>query len=136
MRVQLLTVSGAKFDDEALEVRLKTAMGAMVILPHHEALTAITETGPVTIVDGKNNEEVFVSYGGLVDVRDNTVHMLVDEAEYADDLIEEEIHEALLAARALKDAATEQHELDEAQRMIDRHTVRLEVARIRRKPRP
>ena len=82
-----------------------------------------------------NEEELFASYGGLIEVSDNHVRLLLDEADHARDLVESEIAEALVAAREMKAKATDQTELAEAQRLIDRHAVRLEVAKIRRKPR-
>lgn len=133
MHVKLVTLTGTKFDDEALEIRFKTPLGAMVVLPHHEPITAQTSPGPVTIIDKKNEDEVFASYGGLIEVTDNQVRILLDEADYATDLVESEVKEALKAAQALKAKAKDQKELDEAQRLIDRQAVRLEVAQIRRR---
>lgn len=136
MHVKLVTLSGIKFDDDALEVRFKTPQGAMVVLPHHEPITAQTSPGPVTIIDKDRGDEVFASYGGLIEVTANDVRILLDEADYAADLIESEVQDALKAAHALKAKAKDQKELDEAQRIIDRQSVRLEVARIRhRRPR-
>ncbi len=135
MQVTLVTLSGIQFNDTAQEVRIRTPLGAMVVLPQHEPMTAVTVPGPVTIVDSAHEEELFASYGGLVEVSDNHVRILLDEADHARDLVESEIAEALIAARDLKAKATDQTELAEAQRLIDRHEVRLEVAKIRRKPR-
>jgi F-type H+-transporting ATPase subunit epsilon len=133
MHVRLVTLSGVKFDQEALEVRIKTPLGAMVVLPHHEPITAQTVPGPVTIIDTKNNDEVFASYGGILEVTNNEVRILLDEADYATELVEAEIEEALKSAQALKAKAKDQKELDEAQRLIDRQAVRLQVAQIRRR---
>lgn len=135
MHVTLVTLSGVQFNDEANEVRLRTPNGAMVVLPHHESLTAITDPGPVTIIDDEAQEIIFASFGGLIEVTNNSVRILVDEAEFARDLVESEIQDALKAAQALKEKARDQKELDEAQKLIDRQAVRLEVSRIRRKPR-
>ena len=135
MQVTLVTLSGIQFDDTAQEVRIRTPLGAMVVLPQHEPMTAVTVPGPVTIIDAANEEELFASYGGLIEVSDNHVRLLLDEADHARDLVESEIAEALVAAREMKAKATDQTELAEAQRLNDRHAVRLEVAKIRRKPR-
>lgn len=135
MHVRLVTLSGIKFDDDANEVRIKTPDGAMVVLPHHEPLTAQTSPGPVTIIDKKDEDEVFASYGGIIEVTGNDVRILLDEADYAADLIESEVKEALKAAEALKSKAKDAKELDEAQKIIDRQSVRLEVAQLRRRNR-
>ncbi len=133
MQVTLVTLSGERFNDTAREVHIKTPLGAMVVLPHHEPITAVTSPGPVIIIDKNNEEEIFASYGGLMEVSDNSVHILLDEADHARDLVESEIKSALNAAVELKAKAQDQTELAEAQRLIDRHEVRLEVTRIRRK---
>ena len=135
MHVKLVTLSGTKFDDDALEVRIKTEEGAMVVLPNHEPLTALTAPGPVTIIDKNNTDEVFASFGGLVEVTQNEVRILLDEADYAEDLVEAEVREALKNAQSLKAKAKDQKELNEAQSIIDRQAVRLEVTQIRRRNR-
>lgn len=133
MQVTLVTLSGVRFQEDAKEVRLRTPLGAMVVLPHHEPITAITSPGPVTIIDTNNEEELFASYGGLMEVTGGDVRILLDEADHAKDLVESEIRAALEHAHDLKAKAKDQTELAEAQRLIDRQAVRLEVSRLRRK---
>lgn len=135
MQTKLVTLSGIQFDKPATEVHLRTALGDMVVLPGHEPISAITEPGPVKIVDGNGEETIYASYGGLLEVTNNNVRILLDEVDHAADLIESEVQEALTAAQELKTKAKDQKELDEAQKLIDRQAVRLEVARIRRRPR-
>ena len=135
MHVTLVTLSGAQFDNDAKEVRLGTPLGKLVVLPHHEPLTAVTSPGPVTIIDSNNQEVLFASYGGMMEVSNNNVRLLLDEADHAKDLVEADIKMALEEAKKLKAKAKDQTELDEAQKLIDRQAVRLEVAQIRRKPR-
>lgn len=132
MQFELLTLDGAKYSGEAQEVVLQTTEGAMAILPHHEALTAVVAPGAVTVRDAHAAESVFATFGGILEVKDNRVRLLADEAEHADDLIEAEIEEALARAKAEKEGAKDKHELNRAQQLIDRHAVRLEVARVRR----
>lgn len=135
MHVTLVSLSGIQFNDIAKEVRVKTPIGHMVVLPGHEPITAVASPGPVIIVDSANQEEVFASYGGMFEVTDNVVKILVDQVDHIDTLIESDIQEALKSAESLRTKAKDQKELDEAQALIDRQIVRLEVSRIRRKPR-
>jgi F-type H+-transporting ATPase subunit epsilon len=135
MQTKLVTLSGIQFDEPAKEVHLRTALGNMVVLPGHEPISAMTEPGPVRIVSSNGDEVIFASYGGLLEVTNNNVRILLDEVDHAADLIEADVQEALAAAQALKAKAKDQKELDEAQKIIDRQAVRLEVARIRRRPR-
>jgi F-type H+-transporting ATPase subunit epsilon len=135
MQFELLTLDGAKYSGEASEVIVTTTEGTMTILPHHEALTAIVVPGPVTVRDKHVAESLFATFGGILDIQNNSVRLLADEAEHADDLVEHEIEEALARAKAAKEGVKDKHELHRAQQLIDRHAVRLEVARIRRRRR-
>lgn len=131
MQFELLTLNGVKFQGTVSEVGLKTSEGAMAVLPHHEPFTAIVVSGPLSVrIDSK--EELYATFGGIIEVSDNKVRLLADEAVHADELIETEIQEALNLALSLKDTAKDKGELHRAQTLIDRHAIRLEVARIRR----
>lgn len=132
MHFELLTLSGEKYAGEVAEVALKTPHGSLAILPHHEPFTAIVIAGPVAVRPNGKPEELFATFGGIVEVIDNHVRLLADEAEHADDLIETEVEEALAKAQAAKDGVKDKGELHRAQQLVDRHSVRLEVARIRR----
>ncbi len=135
MDVELLTLTGKKYGDKAREVIVKTTEGDIVILPTHEPYMTIIAPGPLTIVRNDGSEDTYSVYGGVVDVTSGSqVKILVDEAEHIDDLIEEEIEQALQLAKELKEDAKDRQSLHRAQSLIDRHQVRLNVSRIRRRP--
>lgn len=132
MNVEVLTLSGQKYSNEAKEVMLRTSNGDIVILPNHEPFLAIAVPGALTIVNKDNAVDVFSIFGGVIDVSADKVKILVDEAEHADDLIESEIEEAISFAEALKASAKDRTALNQAQSLLDRHAVRLNVVRVRR----
>lgn len=132
MQVELLTLKGSKFTGEAAQVSLATTEGDLGILPHHETLTAVAAGGPVSIRLTSGETHVFAIFGGLLEVRDNKVRLLADEAEHAQDLVLEQVEAALKKAVALKAAAKGKEALAVAQLQVDRQQVRLEVARMRR----
>lgn len=135
MKVELLTLSGTKFSGEADELRLTTTEGEMGILPHHEPFVAQVAAGPVVVRPASGQPEIFATYGGLVEVTPDYVRLLADEADHADDLLADEIEEALARATELRDRAKDRVELEQAQAMIDRAQVRLGVAKMRRRRR-
>ncbi len=135
MRFELLTLTGSKYDGEVAEVSLATASGQIGILPHHEPLTAVAVAGPVVVRPRSGRAELFATFGGLLEVNADGVRLLADEAEHADDLIESEIQAALKKAEELKAKAKDKHALHRAEELIDRHEVRLEVARMKRRHR-
>jgi F-type H+-transporting ATPase subunit epsilon len=135
MRFELLTLTGTKFGGEVAEVALRTTDGDLGILPNHEPLTAIAVAGPVTVKPKSGREQIFATFGGMLEVGPELVRLMSDEAEHEDELVDREVEVALDAARALKAVAKDKHELARAQELVDRQTVRLGVARMRRRHR-
>jgi len=132
MQFELLTLGGTKYHGEIAEVSLMTAAGQVAILPRHEPLTTVVAPGAVTISPPNGKIELYAIFGGLLEVTSDGVRLLADEAERADDLIENEIKVALAEAKALKSSAKDSHQVAHANRLIDRHTVRLDVSRLHR----
>ncbi|HXH04855.1 MAG TPA: ATP synthase F1 subunit epsilon, partial [Candidatus Nitrosotenuis sp.] len=109
------------------------------ILPGHERLVTLAVNGVVSIrhkkSDSDDNMEHFATFGGIVEVAPDRLRILVDEADTADDIIEAEAQAALDRAIKLRETVKDQVELEKAQATIDRSTVRLKVAGLRRRRR-
>jgi len=134
MKLELVTLRGIKLDQEIYEVILPTSSGEISVFPGHEPLVTIAKAGVVYVRNKKTDEdtELFAISGGVVEVSPDTVRILVDEADHGDDIIEAESKSALELAIKMRDTAIDQVELDKAHELIDRHTVRLKVADLRR----
>jgi ATP synthase F1 epsilon subunit len=132
MKFELVTLTGVKHSQEASEIALKTASGDIAVLPTHEPLTTIALPGAVKIRNKSGKVDTYVTFGGLLEVSKQGCTLLADEAEHVDDLIEKEIEKALAKAVELKALAKSKVELENAQTLIDRHTVRLNVAQLNR----
>lgn len=137
IHLQLVTLTGTKFDDDVYEVNLPTLEGEIGVLGHHMPLITVAKPGVVTIRrqahDLDSQREFFAINGGAVEVADNVLRILVDEADHADDINEAEAEAAVERAKQMKAEATDQVSLEHAQAMVDRHTVRLQVAGLRRR---
>ena len=131
MQFELLTLSGAKFSGEAKQVNLRTVDGDMGILPHHEPLVAKVIAGPVVVKTDKNEPLVFALYGGLLEITEEHVRLMADEADHAEDLVASEVEAALKRAEELRAKAKDKAELARAQELVDREYVRLGVAKMR-----
>jgi F-type H+-transporting ATPase subunit epsilon len=129
----LITLAGTQYHDNVSEVLLRTSEGDAVIMPHHEPLTAVVLGGPLTIRSKSKKEDIFAIYGGILEIEDNRVTLLADEADHIDTLIESNIAEALKLAENLKNNAQSKSELQRAKQIVDRHAIRLDVSRIRRR---
>lgn len=133
---QLVTLSGTKYSQDVYELRLPTPDGEIGVFSNHMPLVTIASPGIILVRPKENTpddlQEVFATNGGVIEIADNTVRVLVDEADHADDINEKEAEEAHQRAQKLKAEAKDQISLDEAQKLVDRTVVRLKVAELKR----
>lgn len=136
-RFQLVSLSGVKFDDEVTEVLLPTLDGEIGVLDHHMPLISVATTGAIAVrrtpKDRDDQREFFATNGGVVEVNDNVLRVLVDEADHADDINEAEAEAAVERAKQMMAEAKDQVSLEHAQALVDRHAVRLQVAGLKRR---
>ncbi len=133
----LYTLNGPKFDDEAYEVTIPTTSGEIGVLPGHMPLISVASRGAIMVRrkagDRDETREIFAISGGTVQVEDDNLKVLVDEADHADEINEQEVKAAFELARKMKAEAKDQVSLEHAQNLIDRHAVRLHVASLKRR---
>lgn len=139
MNLQLITLFGVMIDQEAYELIIPTIAGEVAIFPGHEPLVTVVKPGAIAVRhkkdDSDNKLEYFAISGGVVEITQKAVRVLVDEADHGDDIIEAESKAALERAIELRSSAKDQVELDKAHQLVDRHMVRLKVAELRRRNR-
>jgi len=137
MRLQLVSLTGLKYDDDAYEVVIPTAEGGIAVYEGHMPLVSIAVPGVLTVRKHKSDSDAarqeYAVAGGVVEIDGQSVRILVDEAEKAEDIVEAEARAAYEQAQKLKAQATTQVEIEKAQALMDRHAVRLHVADLRRR---
>jgi F-type H+-transporting ATPase subunit epsilon len=137
MRLQLITLSGVKYSSDAYSVVLPTADGQITVLSDHEPLMSALVPGVITIRknpgDSDDKADHYATYGGVVEITKEGPRVLVDEADMADDIMQAETEKAYAHAQELLTKAKSRVELEQAQAMVDRHAVRLQVADLRRR---
>jgi F-type H+-transporting ATPase subunit epsilon len=134
---QLVALSGTKFDEDVYEVVLPTLDGEIGVLQDHMPLVSVASNGVIAIRrDAKDSDvqrDFFATNGGVVEISDNTLRVLVDEADHADDINEAEAEAAMERAKQLVAEAQDQVSLEHAQQLVDRTSVRLHVAGLKRR---
>lgn len=134
---QLVSISGKKFDEDVYEVVLPTADGEIGVLQDHMPLVSVAKTGVIMVrrdpKTADSQREFFATNGGVIEVSDNTLRVLVDEADHADEVNEAEAQKALERAQKMKAEAKDEVSLEHAQQLIDRQQVRLQVASLKRR---
>jgi F-type H+-transporting ATPase subunit epsilon len=136
MQLEFVTLTGPKLQKDVYEVVLPTEDGNIAIFAQHMPLVTTVAPGVITVRHKKGDadeaRDVFATNGGIAEMTGKTLRLLVDEADHADDIVEKEASEALVAAKKLKLEAKNQVELEHAETLIDREAVRLKVAELRR----
>ena len=137
MNLKLVTLGGVKLDEAVYSVTIPTIDGEISVLPSHEPLVTVAKDGVITVRRNKETqeEEFFAISGGVVEIDQTGVRILVDEADHGDDILEAETQAALERAIAARDNAGNQIEREKAKQLIDRHMVRLKVADLQRRKR-
>lgn len=139
MKLELITLTGEKLSEEVYEVTLPTRAGEISVFPGHETLTTIATDGVLYVRrkrgDGDSAREVFAINGGAVQVSPTLIRILVDEADAADELVAHEIEAALARAKKLRENAKDAVSISEAEALMNRASVRLKVANLRRRNR-
>src|SRR5579871_1184787 len=102
LHFQLVSLSGTKFDDDVYEVILPTLDGEIGVLQDHMPLVSVATNGAISVRrdprDSDLKREFFATNGGVIEVSDNTLRVLVDEADHADDIKEAEAEAAMQRA--------------------------------------
>lgn len=136
---RLVSLSGLKFDEDVYEVLLPTLDGQIGVLDHHMPLVSVATTGVIKARRKSNDPddfmEPFAVSGGVIEVSNNVLTVLVDDADHADEINEAEAQKAFERAKKLKEEAKDQVSLANAQDLIDRQAVRLQVAGLKRRRR-
>lgn len=137
MELKLITLGGVKLDEQVYSVTIPTIDGEISVLPSHEPLVTVAKDGVITVRRTKetSDEEFFAISGGVVEIDQTGVRILVDEADHGDDILEAETQAALERAVQARDNAGDQIEREKAKQLIDRHMVRLKVADLQRRKR-
>lgn len=137
LHLQLVTLSGTKYDGDVHEVILPTLDGQIGVLEDHMPLISAAAEGVIFVrknpKDSDSDREFFVTHGGVIEVDKNSLKVIVDEADTPDEINEHEAQAALARAEKMKAEATDQVSLEHAQQLIDRSAVRLQVAGLKRR---
>lgn len=136
MKLEFVSLTGPKVQNDVYEVILPTAEGAIAVYPQHAPLVTAVVPGVITVRHQKDDpdeaRDVYATNGGIAEISGKAIRLLVDEADHAEDIVEKEAADALEAAKKLKSEAKDELELEQAEALVDRHAVRLKVAELRR----
>jgi F-type H+-transporting ATPase subunit epsilon len=85
-RAEVLTPEGKVFDDEVEMVSTKTAVGSIGVLAHHQPLLAMLDPTELRLYRSESDVERFAQSEGYLQVANNRVMVLVEEAHPPEEL--------------------------------------------------
>jgi F-type H+-transporting ATPase subunit epsilon len=136
---ELVSLEGVKFSEDVYEVLLPTLDGEIGVMPGHMPLISVASHGVVGIrrlsTDKDDMMDYFAINGGVIEVADNVLRVLVDSADNAEEINEQEAQKAFELAKKMVDEAQDEVSLQQAQSLVDRQAVRIQVAGLKRRHR-
>lgn len=125
----VVTIEGTVESADATSVTIPTANGEITVLPEHTPLVSVLKPGVLTVREGDKEKHVAVS-GGFVQIATDSVTILADTAERADDI---DVRRAEAARKRAEEAMAKQHEredLTDAAAELQKHLARLRAAEL------
>jgi F-type H+-transporting ATPase subunit epsilon len=128
-RAEVLTPEGKVFDDEVEMVSTKTALGSIGVLAHHEPVLAMLDPTELRLYRSESDIVNFAQAEGYLQVADNRVMVLVEEAHPPDQLDVGRLRERLeQAERELESSEEDSEKKRVAERDKRRWEAFLEIA--------
>jgi F-type H+-transporting ATPase subunit epsilon len=132
LHVEVVTAERELYRGEADVVSAPGAEGRLGILPRHAALLTTLAPGELTIELAGAEEPLFVS-GGFLEVSNNSVTVLADTAEHAEEIDQARAEEARRRVQERLEQAQSDTERAELLGALERAMARLRVAEIARR---
>jgi F-type H+-transporting ATPase subunit epsilon len=132
LHVEIVTAERELYNGEAEMVSAPGTNGRMGILPEHAPLLTTLTPGALRITLRGAEEDIFVS-GGFLEVSNNSVAVLADAAEHAEDIDQARAEEARRRAQERLAEARSNTERAEMEAQLQRAISRLKVAEMVRR---
>ena len=137
IHLELVTLTGTKLKETVYQVLLPTPQGQIAVYKGHAPLVTLAATGVISVRLKENHPDDMMEHyaidQGTIEVADNTVRVLVDEADKDADISAKEVEDALKRAKELAAQADDQVSIDKAQAMVDRYASQLKISELRRR---
>jgi len=133
MLCEVVTPERMIFSDQVDEVLAPGAWGQLGILPKHAPLITALEEGELVIRRQGQDDTLVAIHGGFMEVRENTVTVLADVAERAEEIDIARAEAARRHAEELLTTSASDEDFQRARAAQRRAALRLKVAGQRRR---
>jgi F-type H+-transporting ATPase subunit epsilon len=127
LHIDVVTPKGIKFSGEAISCTAPGINGEFQILKDHAALVAQLKIGEIKI-DENGKIKWMATSGGYLEVKNNTISIIADTAEWSEDIEVERARDAERKARERLRDRGQNIDIDRAQLALARALNRLKVA--------
>jgi len=130
IKFKIVTPERTVFDAEVEQITLPVTDGEVTIMPDHRSYIASLKAGEVMFkIDNKEN--LLVVSSGFVEFNNNTLVVLADTAESAEEIDITRAQEARKRAQELKNEKVTMNDIEYARvaAAIEKETARIRVAR-------
>jgi F-type H+-transporting ATPase subunit epsilon len=127
-KLEIVTPERVVLQQDAVSVIVPGSEGSLGILANHAPLMAELTIGSIQIRDPNGHEERLAISGGFMEVADNTVRILADTAEKAEEIDVQRAEQAVDRARERLSVADTNMDLVRAEIALKRAVNRLRVA--------
>jgi F-type H+-transporting ATPase subunit epsilon len=130
IKFKIVSPERTVFEQEISQATLPVLDGQVTILPGHRSYIAALKAGEIMLkADGK--EILLVTSGGFIEFNDNTLVVLADTAEAAEEIDMKRAEEARQRAEKIKEEKVSMNEMEYARvaAAIEKETARIRVAK-------
>lgn len=129
IKFKIITPEKIVFEDEVDQATLPVVNGEVTILPNHRSYIAALRAGEVMVK--KDGQDVHMAVaGGFIEFDKNSLVVLADRAERAEDIDLKRAEEARQRAEDLKkEKITDSEEYARVAAMVEKELARIKVAR-------
>jgi len=118
IKVRIISQTKPLFDAECSSVTLPTTTGQITLLPNHASLITLLDMGQVFLTLADNGTKEMLISGGTASFANNELTLLTEDGVASDELIKEEIEEALNNAREQKSSQLDPTELIQLEKQL------------------
>ncbi|MBT3163581.1 F0F1 ATP synthase subunit epsilon [Streptomyces sp. Vc74B-19] len=104
LHVALVAADREVWSGEATLVVARTTSGDIGVMPGHQPLLGVLESGPVTIRTPEGGTVVAAVHGGFISFADDKLSLLAETAELAGEIDVKAVEQELARAKAEDDA--------------------------------
>jgi len=130
IKFKIITPERIVFDQEIDQATLPVENGQVTILPNHRSYIASLKAGEIMLRDKR--EEIYMAVsGGFIEFDNNSLNVLADTAERAEEIDEKRADEARVRAEELKKQKldTSEEEYARISALIEKEINRVKIAK-------